>query len=367
MAERIQRGVVDRALLMRDVMDGELQASDRMRVGRVGDVRIAWSQDTHPNGAGGDRAGAARAATIVLGPEALAGRIHWRFRALLHRVLGGRWERELALDEVEELGPTLRLRRPAKDYSLASGERWIGEHVIRHLPGAGEWPPARPPSAPRGAASRSTGETTADAAEPRPRSSSHPAGGTNGHEGPDSRPSFVRTPVQRDTRHALGRVADVTSVRTIRGADLIGASVRGPRGEGLGDVLDVELRPKDDFALESLIVAKEPAIARLVLLRQVGPRPDRPHTIVPWRLVGSVDRRTIGLTRMPEGTPDEQATTEGMTEAQRAAPGGHSADGEGEAHGATEVSAVGERARADAAPADEGAVKPERRERRRHQ
>jgi sporulation protein YlmC with PRC-barrel domain len=141
--------------------------------------------------------------------------------------------------------------------------------------------------------------------------------------------------------------------RELRGADLIGARVVTPDGRKVGDVLDVELRPKDDFAVEALIVANEPALARLVLLRQVGPRPGGDHRLVPWDLVAEIDGRTIRLTAEPPSEPEAG----GRTPAER----------EGEAAGASPGSAVGERRRADAPPGSEAAQDPERAERRARQ
>jgi sporulation protein YlmC with PRC-barrel domain len=317
MGERAERSIVERALLMRDLIDGELESADRIRLGRVADVVISWHHDRSSA-----HDAIARVTTIVLGPEALAGRIRPRLRGLLHRLLGGRWERELPLDAVEELGPTLRLREPARAYRLASGEWWVGEHLVRHIPGAGRWPPARQAASAPSAASA----------------------GTNDARTADSRRSPLMTAVRRDSGGPRRSPPDA-----FRGADLIGARVRGPGGEDLGRVLDVELRPKDGFALDSVIGAKEPALARLVLLRQVGPRPDRAHTLIPWRLVERIGRRTIHLAALP--------SDEGAPAAEQA----------GEARGATPASAVGERPRTEAAPAAEDAAEPQRRERRARQ
>jgi sporulation protein YlmC with PRC-barrel domain len=142
----------------------------------------------------------------------------------------------------------------------------------------------------------------------------------------------------------------LVSERELRGADLIGARVLTPDGRKVGDVLDVELRPKDGFAVEALIVADEPALARLVLLRQVGPPPGGDHRLVPWALVGEIDGRTIRLTAEPPPEPGRGDRP--------------AAEAEGEATGASPGSAVGERPRADAPPRKEGGQEPERAERR---
>jgi sporulation protein YlmC with PRC-barrel domain len=246
--DRGDRSVVERALLMRDVIDGQLESADRLRIGRVADVIVVDGSTP-------------RVAALATGPEALAGRVHPRLRRVLGRLLGGRWERTVGVDELEEVGPTLRLRRPAAAYDLASGEAWVGERIVRRLPGSGGWPPPHPPAA-------------------------------------------------VDDRWARSRPGDGRSTEDgspdLRGADLIGARVVGPSGEHLGRVLDVELRPKDAFALDGLIVAREPAIARLALVREVGPRPGGRHLLVPWELVARVDGRTIRLASLPgEARPED--------------------------------------------------------------
>jgi hypothetical protein len=139
MGERTREALLERALLMRDMMDGQLESADRLRIGRVGDVRIVWQPDAEPGARG-------HVVAMVTGPEALAGRIHARLRGLLHRFLGGRWERETPTAEIEELGPTIRLRREARSYDVASGETWVGSHLVRRVPGGGRWPPPHEPS-----------------------------------------------------------------------------------------------------------------------------------------------------------------------------------------------------------------------------
>jgi hypothetical protein len=139
MGARTREALLERALLMRDVIDGQLESADRVRVGRVGDVRIAWQP-------GPDGRPTARVVAMITGPEALAGRIHPRLRTALHRLLDGRWERETPTAEIDELGPTIRLRREARSYDVASGETWIATRVIRHIPGSGKWPPPHEPS-----------------------------------------------------------------------------------------------------------------------------------------------------------------------------------------------------------------------------
>lgn len=114
------------ALLVRDILDNQIRSRERRRLGRVGDVELAFDDD-----------GGVRLASIVLGPEALAGRISARLRRALRRLLGGRFERRVSVDEIDELGPTVRLRGRASAYDLDSGDRWVARNILRFIPGNG--------------------------------------------------------------------------------------------------------------------------------------------------------------------------------------------------------------------------------------
>ncbi len=112
--------------VMRDLMDGELLSSDGRSLGRVDD--LAAELDDH---------GTLRLVEILTGPEALAGRVSSRLRPPVRRLLRGRFDTRIPLADVEELGPTIRLRRPADDYRTGRSARWIAEHLLRWIPGSG--------------------------------------------------------------------------------------------------------------------------------------------------------------------------------------------------------------------------------------
>jgi len=111
---------------MRDLMDGELLSSDGRSLGRVDDVSAELGDD-----------GILRLVEIVSGPEALAGRVSSRLRPVARRLLGGRLDTRIPLADVEEMGPTIRLKRPADGYRTGRSDRWIAEHLLRWIPGSG--------------------------------------------------------------------------------------------------------------------------------------------------------------------------------------------------------------------------------------
>ncbi len=117
------------ALLVRDVFDAQLESSDRRRLGRVADLEAIWDED-----------GRLRVVAIVVGPQALLGRLSYRLRSLAYRLLNERFQHRIPITEVDEIGPTVRLRRPAADYDVAAGDAWVAEHIIGRIPGSGRGP-----------------------------------------------------------------------------------------------------------------------------------------------------------------------------------------------------------------------------------
>lgn len=113
-------------LVMRDMMDSQLETRDGIRVGRVADVRAEWRDD-----------GTLVLTHLVTGPQALAGRLSEHLRPLAHFLLRDRFEHAIPLSEVECFGPTIRLRGRADDHALARADRWIASHILRWLPWSG--------------------------------------------------------------------------------------------------------------------------------------------------------------------------------------------------------------------------------------
>jgi hypothetical protein len=118
-----------RLLSMRDIVDGQLETVDDRRVGRVADLFAEWRPD-----------GTLVVTDIVVGPEALARRVADLLGALAARLLRGRHEHRIPVSEVEEVGPTVRLRGKRSDYPLTGADDWIVEHIIRFIPGGGAEP-----------------------------------------------------------------------------------------------------------------------------------------------------------------------------------------------------------------------------------
>jgi sporulation protein YlmC with PRC-barrel domain len=116
----------DDRLTMRDIVDGLLETTDGTNLGRVADVRIEIEAN-----------GTARLTDLMIGPEALAGRISSRLRPLAHWLLRGRFEHTIPVDEIDEFGPTLILRQEASHYDVGHPDEWVNRHILRFIPGSG--------------------------------------------------------------------------------------------------------------------------------------------------------------------------------------------------------------------------------------
>ena len=112
---------------MRDVVDGQLETIEDRRIGRVADLAAEWRED-----------GSLVVTEIVVGPEALTGRISRRLGVFVRRRTGARFEHRIAMSEVEEVGPTVHLRGHREDYPLHGLDDWLNRHVIRFIPGGGK-------------------------------------------------------------------------------------------------------------------------------------------------------------------------------------------------------------------------------------
>jgi hypothetical protein len=113
-------------LVMRDIADGQLETADGKRVSRVADVLAEWRED-----------GTLVLTHLLVGPEALAGRVSSRLRRPFHRLLRGRFEHRISIGDVAEIGLNLKLRRRASEYAHARADTWVADHVIRFIPGSG--------------------------------------------------------------------------------------------------------------------------------------------------------------------------------------------------------------------------------------
>ncbi len=109
-----------------DILDSQLTTSDKRNIGRVADIEAEWCED-----------GSLVLTNLITGPQALAGRVAIPLRSLFQRLLRGRFEHRIPLEEVEEFGPTLLLRGKAMDYPVGQSDRWIADHILRWIPGSG--------------------------------------------------------------------------------------------------------------------------------------------------------------------------------------------------------------------------------------
>lgn len=115
-----------RKSVMRDLMDGELRTADGRTIGRIDDVAAVI-----------ESGGELRLVAIVTGPEALAGRAYNPLRAAFHRLLRGRFDVRIPIEEITGLGPTIELRGPAERYRTGRSDQWIADHVLRWIPWSG--------------------------------------------------------------------------------------------------------------------------------------------------------------------------------------------------------------------------------------
>ena len=112
---------------VRDILDSQLETSDHLEIGRVADVAVELQKD-----------GTLVLTHIITGPQALAGRVSLRLRALFRLVLQDRFEHRIPMSEIKEFGPTLYLRGKAEQYAVGQSERWIANHILRWIPGSGD-------------------------------------------------------------------------------------------------------------------------------------------------------------------------------------------------------------------------------------
>ena len=82
-----------RTPLLRDIVDGQLRSREGRRIGRVADVELEWTSR------------GVYVRRLILGPEAHLGRICSLLGAMGRRVLKGRYEHSIDVDEIEEIGP----------------------------------------------------------------------------------------------------------------------------------------------------------------------------------------------------------------------------------------------------------------------
>jgi len=117
----------DEIFSVRDILDSQLLTSDRRRIGRVADIEAEEQTD-----------GSLKLSHLVVGPQALAGRVNSHLSTLFRFFLRDRFEHRIPISEVTRFGPTLYLRGKAEDYAVGQSERWLAEHILRWIPGHGQ-------------------------------------------------------------------------------------------------------------------------------------------------------------------------------------------------------------------------------------
>ena len=117
----------DEIFSIRDILDSQLLTSDGRLIGRVADI----SAEEHTDGS-------LKLTHLVVGPQALAGRVNSHLRSLFLFFLRDRFEHSIPISEVTRFGPTLHLRGKAEDYAVGQSERWIAKHILRWIPGNGQ-------------------------------------------------------------------------------------------------------------------------------------------------------------------------------------------------------------------------------------
>jgi hypothetical protein len=111
-------------LVMRDVMDLQIESADGIDMGRVDDLEARVDVD-----------GKVTLTALLAGPQALSGRISSRLRPLVRRLLRDRFDSRIPIDEIDELGLVVRLRGRADEYRVGASDRWIADHFWARLPG----------------------------------------------------------------------------------------------------------------------------------------------------------------------------------------------------------------------------------------
>src|SRR2546430_13846523 len=115
--------------LIRDVLDKLLIDSENVPLGRVDGIVLVVGEYAQP-----------RVLQIESGTVTLARRLSTRWAHRAHRVsrwLGLRWKRPVRIDwsKVDTVGRELTLNLRGEDSPLLTRDRWLRDHIIRHIPG----------------------------------------------------------------------------------------------------------------------------------------------------------------------------------------------------------------------------------------
>ena len=233
-----------------DILDNQLETSDKVEIGRVADIEVEWSDD-----------GQLVLTNLVTGPQALAGRVSSRLRPIFSLFIRDRFEHRIAIKEVENFGPTLHLRGRAADYPVGQSERWIADHILRWIPGSGHSP-------------------------------------------------IILPECEALARSALTRWigAEIQSKRTIFIADLLGSKILTAEGKHIGHVVDIQLDRGNQHKVTALVYGAHAWLYRWHVLAPFASKfgfSFEPDTI-PWHAVDQFENLTIILKRGYEPEPKKQ-------------------------------------------------------------
>jgi sporulation protein YlmC with PRC-barrel domain len=262
------------------LLDHQLVDRDGVMVGKVDDLEIALRADRPPV-----------VAALLSGPGILATRMghdgYGRWRERIEHAIDGPGGRtsHIPLHAVRRIGSTIELSLPAIQLANFGTERWVGDHLIGHIPGARHRPDHGPEPDAAG---------TSQAAAP--------VGGSAASDDDDGvgwvrGGSLLRRQVQDASGAPLGHVLDVRLVQA------------GPVGAGFEASLRVE-----GLAVGHGRMAQRGGLLRHEvrgpwLLRQALRLTDPRRSFVPWAEVidpmsladdGPVRVDADALTRLPD-------------------------------------------------------------------
>ena len=112
-------------LVARDMLDNLLETEDGRSIGRVADVEARWED------------GRLVLVHLVTGPQALIRRLASHLRRPARFIFRDRFDHRISLEDVTDIGPTIKLRRRAFEYRTGQADRWIARHLLRYIPGSG--------------------------------------------------------------------------------------------------------------------------------------------------------------------------------------------------------------------------------------
>jgi sporulation protein YlmC with PRC-barrel domain len=253
MVEQGQKNIQDRGssqqiLVMRNIMDNQLESCDDIEIGRVADIGAEWRPD-----------GRLILTNLLTGPEALAGRVSSHLRPIVHFFLHARFEHCIPITEIDDFQPTLRLRGKAIDYSTGQSDRWIANHIFRWIPGSGwrKWHEQQ-----------QAHETSEKQEQER---------------------QYLEQPVQPQLTHPNRAI--------VRIEDLIGSKIVTAEGKQVGHVVDIRITHKHEPQVIALVYGESGWLYRLGVFHPFFEALNlkfKPYT-VSWQDVEKFEHLTVTL------------------------------------------------------------------------